>query len=77
MKLKQLFCRHKRARIIDKRSVEHNIENSTAIAIITYKCPGCGRVFEREYTYALPDKRKIIVEIDGDKVAESINSMIK
>lgn len=73
MKLKQLFCRHKRARIIDKRSVEHNIENSTAIAIITYKCPECGRVFEREYTYTLPDK--VYIELDGSKIADMIKSV--
>lgn len=79
MKLKQLFCKHKRAKVIGTRIIETNTMEETAIGIVTYRCPKCGRVFEKEYNCMLPRNHAVGLKItlDGNVVAEAISKSIK
>lgn len=75
--IKQLLCKHKRARVIDTRVVEKDLVNKTAISIITYKCPKCGKVFEKEYDCSYPYEQSVILEIDGEKMAEIVRYSLR
>lgn len=77
LKFKQLLCKHKRARVIDTRVVEKDLINQTAISIITYKCPECGKAFEKEYDCSYPYEQSVILEIDGEKMAEIVRYSLR
>lgn len=48
MKLKKLFCKHRCKFIVFRKFIED--DGTTMIQVTRYRCPKCGREFEREIT---------------------------